>query len=284
MRFTDGAVKTIGALLLVALGISGCDRERTEATSSIYRVVRKDITQLVTLTGTIVPNRKTVFSPPFPGYVRKIYVNIGDTVRAGAPIVSVSQSLSMSGEDSFPMRAPFAGTVVQVPVAEGQFVDPKNSAGMVRIDDISQLFVSASARESEINLIHSGLTAAIRATSSGSRLYKGIVRNVALAATENAASEGGGATYAVLVEIDGSTDGQLKPGMTALLDIQSGSARSVPAVPQEYLLAAREGIFVVTDKGERKSVKVGVQDDRFAEIRSGVTEGDQLRMPHLTID
>src|SRR5438309_1165925 len=85
-------------------------------------VKRIDLVQQVTVSGTIIPNRRTMFTPPYNGYVKKIFVDLGSEVKAGSPVVSLSQSLR-GEDDAKPLRAPFSGTVVQVLKTEGEYVE-----------------------------------------------------------------------------------------------------------------------------------------------------------------
>src|SRR4051794_29170910 len=61
-------------------------------------VKRADLLRQVTVAGTVVPARRTVFTPPYNSYVRKLYVKLGDPVKAGDPIVSLAQSLRGEAE------------------------------------------------------------------------------------------------------------------------------------------------------------------------------------------
>ena len=104
-------------------------------------VDRHDLQTQVTVAGNIVPRRRTLFLPPFNGYVNKIFVKLGERVPSGAPIVSFTQSLKGIGEEEFPMRAPFAGRVTQILRNEGEYLEQgKENNGILRLDDDSVLF------------------------------------------------------------------------------------------------------------------------------------------------
>src|SRR4051812_13557093 len=99
---------------------AGC---RTESRPKAFTTVRRgDLVQRVTLTGTVVPNRKTVISAPYNGYVKKLFVSVGEAVKADQPIISITQSVRERGEEVYPLRSPFPGTVVQILASEGDYV------------------------------------------------------------------------------------------------------------------------------------------------------------------
>jgi multidrug efflux pump subunit AcrA (membrane-fusion protein) len=141
-------------------------------------VVRQDVIQRVTISGNIVPFRKTVITGPYKGYIRKMYVKIGDKVKVGDPIASVSTSLTVN-DPAFPLRAPFAGVVVAVDKAEGEFVKESDPTDFIaRIDDLSKFYIEAVAPEIERVKIKLGQEAIVRASAILDRTYKAVVREI----------------------------------------------------------------------------------------------------------
>src|SRR5690348_13315522 len=93
-----------GALILAVFfgGFLITQSYRKTGSSNVGTVSRGDLTQRVTISGTITPNHKTVIATPYNGYIRKMFVQVGEQVKSGDPIVSVAQSLRGSGEDVYP--------------------------------------------------------------------------------------------------------------------------------------------------------------------------------------
>ncbi|NJL24391.1 MAG: hypothetical protein HC902_03925 [Calothrix sp. SM1_5_4] len=92
------------------------------------KVRRGDLVQRVTVSGQVQPLRRTIFVAPYAGYIQKIYVTIGQLIPKGAPVLSITSSLQ-SPEPVFPIRAPFAGTVVDVQKSEGGVCQREGSEG-----------------------------------------------------------------------------------------------------------------------------------------------------------
>ncbi len=249
------------------------------ARSSQFGSVQKgDLLQRVTIAGILVPQRRTVIMAPFNGYVKKIFVRVGDIVKAGDPLVSVVQSLN-SGEDTYPMRAPFPGRVVGIQKTEGENVKQNDEKEFIlKIDDMSQVFIEADIPEMDRVKIVKGQEAIVKVTAILDRSYKGIVRDMDLSARETERwSRASQVEFPMRVEITDS-DTKLYSGMTAIIDIITAKRENVFMLRHEYLRKKGEEYFVTLKSGERRNVKVGIQNEEVFEIVSGLTEKDKVRL------
>ena len=160
----------------------GCTMQSRKA-GNLSTVSFNDLVQRVTVPGVVSSNRKTMISAPYSGYIKKIYVQVGQKVAEGAPIVSVVQSLRNSSEEVYPLRAPFAGTVAQVLKTEGEYVEQYGNSGgtggggkgnsIIRIDDLSHLFVDATSPEIEVDKLQEGQVVVFLVLVLLRRSYKG---------------------------------------------------------------------------------------------------------------
>jgi multidrug efflux pump subunit AcrA (membrane-fusion protein) len=248
--------------------------------SRLGTVTRGELIQRVTIAGSVDPNRKTVISAPYSGYVRKLYVEIGQHVKEGDPIVSVAQSLRGSDEDVYPMRAQFAGTVVQVLKTEGEYVDAQGGQGtsnsIVRIDDLTRIFVEANSPEIEVAKLKVGQEAIIKASAVLGRSYKGKIEHISLAAREQKDWDRSRVEFPVLIEV-GDKDDQLKPGMSVIVDIITNKLTGVLMLKHEFIQKDGEKYYAVTEKGDKKEIEVGMQNEEVFEIKKGLSEGEQIR-------
>jgi HlyD family secretion protein len=62
--------------------------------SETASAVKKDITQAVYASGKLFPKNDYKVSSRLPGYVEEIYVNVGDTVRAGQPLLRIRSEIN----------------------------------------------------------------------------------------------------------------------------------------------------------------------------------------------
>lgn len=236
--------------------------------------------QRVTIAGTVIANKRTVITAPYKGYVKKIFVKVGQTVKSGEPIVSVVQSLNHMDQDVYPLRAPFAGTVSQILKTEGEYVDEsKEQSSIIRIDDASKLFVVADVPETEIEKIEMGQEALIKSSAILSRTYKGAIQEISLASKEKKDMWSGSTSsveFPIRIEIM-DKDSQIKPGMSVILDVVTAKKTSVLTLPFEYIEKVGAHYFVTLADGQRRSIKIGLQSDEAFEIIEGLKIGDSVK-------
>ena len=273
----NAKVLSVGVSLVLGL-LTSCSVTKSSSTP-VGTVVRGELIQRVTFSGTVTPNRKSVITAPYSGYVRKIYVHVGQTVREGAPIVKITQSLKENDAEIFPLRAPFSGTIVQVLKKEGEYADPQNTQGgnaLVRIDDLTELFVEASAPEVEILKLVIGQEAVIRATAIPGRTYRGKIQQIFQASMEQRDWDKARVEFPVSIRIL-DRDAQLKPGMSVVVDILTLKLSKVLMLPHEFIQKKGSQYFVKAEKGEKKEIEVGAQNEEVYEIRKGLNEGDKVQ-------
>jgi cobalt-zinc-cadmium efflux system membrane fusion protein len=247
----------------------------------IGKVERGDVVQRVTIAGSVTPDHKTLISAPYSAYVNKLYVQVGQHVKVGDPVVSLTQSLNGEHEDVHPMRAPFEGTVVQVLRVEGEYIDITNSGStngnsIVMIEDLRQLHIDANAPELDVQKLKVGQQAVIKASSILTRSYQGKIKNIALAAKEQQNWDKSRVEFSVLIDVL-DADPQLEPGMSVICDIIANKASGVLFLPDEFIQKDKDKYFVTDENGVSKPITVGIQNEEAFEIKSGVSEGDHVR-------
>jgi multidrug efflux pump subunit AcrA (membrane-fusion protein) len=260
----------------MARSSAGSGSSFSKSTKRFGKVQRGDLTQRVTVSGLVYPLRRTIFVAPYSGYIRKLYVAVGQHIRQGDPVVSVVSNL-MSPEQVFPIRAPFGGTVVDVPKSEGEFVTEKDAKDvMVRVDDLSKYFVVSKAPELEAARIRKDMEVDVRisAIKDGGGL-KGIVRTVDLAAKEGDGWKQQQATFDVRVEVL-NPPSDIRPGQSAVVDITVNKYPDVLYLEQEFINQEGDKYFVITKEGKKKPITIGHQSDLAVEITSGLKEGEEV--------
>lgn len=236
-----------------------------------------DIEQKVSLTGFIAPLRMTTITPPYDGYVQKLFVKVGDKVKPNDPIVTIVPKVGDSSDQTFPLRTPFGGSVVQILRSEGEFVKASTDKSVVvRIDDLSTLYIEVDAPEIDYAKVETGMEAIVRATSLGDRDYHAKITDVSRASKLMENWDRARVEFPLrLVILD--PDDKLKSGMSAVADIVTRSAKSVLMLPHEFINRDKDGYFVTTAQGEKRKIEVGLSNEEAFEVKSGISESDQVR-------
>ena len=247
----------------------------------ITNVKRMDIEEKISVVGNVEPEKKIIITAPFDGYVQKLYVKIGDSVRKNAPIVSITETLQPFGE-VYPIRVPFAGTVVHVIKKEGEFVTKNNTENyLVRIDKLDKLYVEFDVPELYRLKIKPGQKAIVKISAILNKLYKGVVKDISLAAKHQVNWRyNENVEFLSQVEIL-DIDGDIQPGMSAIVDIISSEKKQVLAVPHEFIFQKDESYFAVMQDDTEKPVKIGIQTEAYFEITEGLQEGDRVKQIDL---
>ncbi|MBP3956662.1 hypothetical protein J8F10_15415 [Gemmata sp. G18] len=150
-------------------------------------------------------------------------------------------------------------------------------------------------RNSEYKKLSDGQKASIRVDALPDRVFEGHVRTVSAVASQADSWISDVKLYQTLVMVDFELlpDGtkrridneQLKPDMTAEVTITVDTATApVLTVPVQSILGGTEmgatrKIYVKTATGyEEREIKLGLYNEKFVEIREGLTEGDEIVM------
>ena len=179
--------------------------------------------------------------------------------------------------------SPVDGTVVSRNVTQGQTVAASFQTPTLFLiaTDLTQMQVDTNVSEADIGRVAVGDPARFTVTAFPDRGFEGVVRQVRQApqSVQNVV------TYDVVVAVD-NTDLALKPGMTASMRIVTRRADDVLRVPDQALryrpsgapagddrdagAAAARHVWVLRDgRPVRAAVRVGLDDDSFAEITGG---------------
>ncbi len=167
-------------------------------------------------------------------------------------------------------------------VAQGEPVQYGQT--LMRIPDLSHMTVNLRVHEAFINQMRVGLPATVRVDAASSKILKAHVKNVAAAAAQQDWMSPDVKVYQSYIEIDDSVEQmQLKPGLSAVTTIYTDlKAEHVLAVPVQAVLSPLERggkprCFVMTPTGpEARDVELGITDEKFIEVKDGLSEGDEI--------
>jgi membrane fusion protein (multidrug efflux system) len=239
-------------------------------------VKRQDLVQRVTISGQIWPKKRLDVMSSFRGYVQKVFVKIGDHVKAKDPLVIFSPSLG-EGENNFPVRATFAGVVTEVLKQEGDLAPETGEQSLaVRVEDITQFFVHATVPELDVAKVKVGQEALARVSALPGDNFKGEIEEISLSARDKDRYSSSSTEYQLKIVLKNHNP-HLFPGMTAVLDIITSKKVGVLALSHEFVQSADGSYFVTMANGVKRPVTVGLQTDEAVEILTGLSEHDLVQ-------
>ena len=244
-------------------------------------VQRQDVTVKATASGKVVSARTTTIKASYAGFVQRVFVKVGDRVKQGQPLLAISEGVDDRSVSPFPMRAPFGGTVVEVVAQPGQQVEAnKGGSGkdyLLRIEDFSAFAVEVDFPEIDATRVQLGMAATVRVTALPQITFPGVLTSLNLAGSQEAMFLSRRVLFPGLVTMK-TVDSQMRPGLSALVDIEIAQKKGVLFLGHEYI-GSREGSFFVTRAdGTEVPIKLGLQNELGAEIVEGVAEGEEVRM------
>ena len=172
------------------------------------------------------------------------------------------------------IRAPFSGTIDEVFVERGEVVSA-SPQGLMRIVNLSQMYVSTTVPETYIGKLKVGTIVDVYLTSLG-KTYKGKVRQVGNYINPNNRS------FGIEVSIP-NPDNLLRPNQVAKLKIIDYTNPKAISVPTNVVQEDGEGnkfVFTVsnsngkTGTAKKVLVKVGKSSGNVTEIVSGLNADD----------
>lgn len=274
-------VVIVGILAALVFYVSKRMMNKADTPVVVLGVVKRaDLEQRITFAGVIASQRRTLITGPYNGYVKSLFVKIGDRVNIGDPLVSIAASLD-SFEPVHPLRAPFAGIVTLIRKSQGEFVKEGDATDYVlRIDDISKYFVEAKVPEIDRLKVAIGQQAIIKVAAISHQPLHGVVKKLSLAPEEKGIgfTFGGKSQveYQAFIEVTDNDD-RIKPGMSAIIDVIAASKKQVLTLGHEFVLEEEGKFFVTLSDGSKREVKIGLRNDEAAEIIEGLSEGNEVR-------
>ena len=190
------------------------------------------------------------------------------------------------------ITAPMDGTVISVPVSEGQTVNANQTTPtIVTIADLSKMKIKPEISEGDITKVKAGQEVSFTILSDSQTVYHSVIDSVDPAntttsdgsSTSSLSSSSSSTTNAIYyyanVLID-NPDRTLRIGMTTENNIKIANAKDVLLV-SNMAIQKRDGksfVNVLNDKNqpEQREIETGVQNDFKTEIKSGLNEGEKV--------
>lgn len=303
----------IAAVAVVALGVGGyfawqewgASPSSTDAASAMagrtVTVERGAVASTLTVYGTVVPKQQYTYTFN-PDQVSEILVKEGNRVDKDQVLVKLTNNqqelallqaqdalntakaegtpatikerqlaydIAKANYDATTLKAPFAGVVAQVNQAAGS-----SDQDSIVLVDTTELYIDADVDQLDIRGVSVGQQAVATIDALPNKTWPVKIVSVGGMATRS----GSTSTVTVTASLP-NPDPAILVGFSAGLEITTAQATGVLRVPISSLIQAGNrwlAMRVVDGKATPQAVEVGVTSDQWAEIKSGLSEGDEI--------
>ncbi|GHE93322.1 efflux RND transporter periplasmic adaptor subunit [Thalassotalea profundi] len=205
--------------------------------------------------------------------------------------------------DKTVFRSPIDGIATSVDIKKGETAisGTTNISGsnLITLADPSSILIEVQVDEADIANIEVGQEADIFAVAFPDEALKGTVQNIATSAKRAAGRQG--LSFTVKILLDDSAQVAVRPGMSCRAEIFTQTKDKTLAVPSESIVFLKpedsdkqtedddsedndkrhveEQSFVYIVEGEKAKkveIELGISNDRYQEILSGIKEGDKV--------
>ena len=217
------------------------------------------------LTGRIVLNENKTANvrARFPGIVKAVHVNLGDSVEKGQKLATVESNESLN---AYIVYAPMDGVILK---RETNIGDVTNGNELFVIADLSTVWAKYHIFPRDVPYIKKGQSVVVHTLDEKTRQNTQISM---LFPTTDALSQ----TVIAIAELSNES-GVWRPGMTIEGDIKVGEKQAAIAVPRSALQFIEEQQVIFIKEGntyEPRPVKIGMNGTENVEITSGLKSGE----------
>lgn len=184
--------------------------------------------------------------------------------------------------------SPMAGTIVAIPVEQGQTVNAVQSTPtMVKVARLDTMTVEAQISEADVIKVKAGLPSYFTVLGAPEQRYQARLRAIEPAPdtinddTTSSSSTSTAVYYHGLFEVE-NPEGALRIGMTAQVHIVLATERNALVIPAIALSGDRVQVVDEAGRPQWRPVKVGLNNKVDAQILAGLTAGEAVVVSQLT--
>lgn len=161
-------------------------------------------------------------------------------------------------------------------IREGATVRPRQP--ILTLPNLEKMQVKTAVHESVLDQISSGLKATVRVDAFPDSKYPATVATVAVLPDQGGWMSSDTKVYETVVTIDQDVK-QLKPGMTAVVEIDVARLDDVVSIPVQAIVQVDDKDWCYVSKNgkvERRELELGMTNSKYVEVREGLEEGEQI--------
>lgn len=220
-----------------------------------------------------IPSRSAAVTSRIPGRVVDIKAMEGQFVKKGDPLIEIESRQVGDPPPRVQYAAPIDGVVTDRDVVLNDSIEPDKH--LLEIVDMSELYAEGRIFEGQIAQVKTGQKVRVTVESFPGETFTGTIDLI------GGALEPETRTLKIWARV-ANPEGRLRPNMRATLNIVTGHADSVVAIPHSAVLGESGNLFAFVqadEKGltyERRPVITGIKDDQYIEIIEGIFPTDKV--------
>ncbi len=215
---------------------------------------------------------------------KEVYANLEADMLISENSLLKAESRMRSVEDRLSKTrivAPADGTILNIPVNEGQVVTAAASVNsgtlLMTFADLSRLLIDTHVNQMDVAKVKPKQDVDVNMQGADARTIQARVEFVAPLATVKNNIKGFQVQALIL-----DNEGRLKPGMSVSMTVPIGESKAALSVPIAAVFSEDDEnvVYVKSSKqgqiADRRIVTVGLSNLSFAEITSGLEEGEEI--------
>ncbi len=193
-------------------------------------------------------------------------------------------SISGGGSANTNIVAQISGTILEIPVREGDQVIQSNNfnAGttIATVADMSKMIFEGKVDESEVGKLEEGKTIAVILGAINEKEFPAKLTFVAPKGIE----ENGAVQFTIKADVEVESSNKIRAGYSANAEIEVESKDRILAIKEALLqfnrITEKPFVEILNDNGtfRKKNVEIGISDGINVEIIDGIDESDQIKV------
>jgi membrane fusion protein, multidrug efflux system len=250
---------------------------RNATVVQVVTVENGTIENSIVINGDVLARNQVAIFPTVGGKLVESRIGIGDRVGIGDVVAMVDPSRPGEVYSLSPVVSTVPGTVLQAPYSVGDTVSAQSSLFVV--GDLSVLRVETFVPERFVSSIRLGLGAVVNLEALPGETFFAEIDEV------SPVLDPASRTLRIKLRfVDkagrGMTDSRIKAGMFATISLVTRTRANVPIIPRTSVINTYGSwiVFIVDENSvaRRRTVELGIENERFFEVLSGINPGDRV--------
>ncbi len=264
-------VLPIFLMMLISMGCQGKNKATVEKETIPVRVIkaeRQSIKKILDYVDDIRAQDEAIIYPKVNGKIIEKIKEEGSSVNKGDVIAYIDRDEVGFKFEKAPVESPLRGTIGRVYVDKGSSVTPQSPIALVV--DMDKVKIKLDITEEYLSRIALGQEAQVSLQAYPNEKFIGVVLRISPVLDLETRT----APIEVIIP---NSDHRLKSGMFAQVQLILEEHKDVVVIAKEAIMGREAEVYVYvveSNIAHQKSIKLGIRQGAFYEIKEGLKAGD----------